>query len=78
MNWKRIEVFFEFLIFGIAVGVAEDLLTLKVVADEPITRRVIGIVVFIAIPFATLGELLVDRIDFIRIFKKLFKKEGSQ
>ena len=75
MNWKRLEVFLEFLIFGIIVGVAEDLIAVEVVADVPITWQVIGIIVLIAIPFALLGEVLVDRIDFVEIFKRLFQKK---
>jgi len=69
-----LEVFLEFLIFGIIVGVTEDLIAVKVVADVPITRHVVGIIVLIAIPFALLGEVLVDRIDFIEIFRKYFRK----
>ncbi|MFH1401731.1 MAG: hypothetical protein ABIG40_02100 [Parcubacteria group bacterium] len=75
-KWRRLEVFLEFLIFGIIVGVAEDLIAVKVLTDVPITWHVIGIVVLIAIPFALLGEVLVDRINFIEIFRKIFKKEN--
>jgi len=74
-KWKRLEVFLEFLIFGIIVGVTEDLIAVEVVADVPITWHVIGIIVLIAIPFALLGEVLVDRIDFIEIFRKYFRKD---
>ena len=73
-KWKRLEVFFEFLIFGIIVGVTEDLIAVEVVADVPITWHVVGIIVLIAFPFALLGEVLVDRIDFIEIFRKYFRK----
>lgn len=75
MNWNRLEVFFEFLIFGIVVGVIEDIIAVKVVTGEPITFRVFGIIVLIAIPFAAFGEILVDRIDFVKILKKFFGKE---
>ena len=74
-KWKRLEVFLEFLIFGIIVGGTEDLIAVEVVADVPITWHVIGIIVLIAIPFALLGEVLVDRIDFIEIFRKYFRKD---
>ncbi|HXK32326.1 MAG TPA: hypothetical protein VJ378_02560 [Candidatus Paceibacterota bacterium] len=75
MNWKRLEVFFEFLVFGIIVGVAEDLIAIEIVTNEPITWQVVGIIVLIAIPFALLGEVLVDRIDFVELFKKYFGKK---
>lgn len=75
MNLKRLEVFFEFLIFGIIVGVIEDLIAVKVITGEPITWRIFGIIVLIAIPFAVIGELLVDRVDFVALFQKLFRKK---
>jgi len=73
-KWERIEVFFEFLIFGIVVGIVEDLIAVKVATDAPITPHVVGVVILVAIPFAFLGEVLVDRIDFIAVFKKIFRK----
>ena len=78
MNWKRLEVFFEFLVFGIIVGVAEDLIAIEIVTNEPITWQVVGIIVLIAIPFALLGEVLVDRIDFVELFKKYFGKKNRE
>lgn len=77
MNWKRLEVFLEFLIFGIIVGVTEDLIAIEVVTDVPITPKVIGIIVLIAVPFAFIGEVLVDRIDFVEIFRKIFRKKTN-
>jgi len=74
-KWQRLEVFLEFLIFGIIVGVVEDLIAIEVVTDVPITWHIIGIIVLIAIPFALLGEVLVDRVDFVEIFKKYFKNK---
>jgi len=73
MNWKRLEIIFEFLIFGILLGITEDLIVIKLATNEPITWRVIGIVVLIAIPFAIIGELIFDRIDFAKIFQNLFE-----
>ena len=73
-KWKRVEVFFEFLVFGIAVGVVEDLIAISVATDATITWRVFVVVVLVAIPFAFLGEVLVDRVDFIELFKTLKNK----
>ena len=75
MKWQRVEVFSEFLVFGILVGVIEDIIAVKVVADVAITWGTVGIIVLIAIPFAVLGEVVVDRIDFIELFRKMFKKK---
>ncbi|MDP1538763.1 MAG: hypothetical protein Q8M00_01910 [bacterium] len=73
MNWKRLEVFLEFLIFGIIIGITEDLIVLKVITNEPITWKVFGLVFLIALPFAAIGEILVDRVDFIALFRKIFR-----
>lgn len=63
---KRLEVFLEFLIFGIAMGIVEDLIAVTLVTGEPITWRTIFIITLVAIPFAAIGELIVDRIEFTR------------
>ncbi|TSC75730.1 MAG: hypothetical protein G01um101430_224 [Parcubacteria group bacterium Gr01-1014_30] len=75
MNLKRLEVFLEFLCFGIIIGVIEDIVAIKAVTDAAITWRVFGIIVLIAVPFAFLGEVVVDRIDFVAILGKLFKNK---
>ncbi len=74
-KWQRLEMVFELLVFGIAVGVIEDLIDLKFATNEPITYSVFAIVVIIAIPFAVLGEVVFDRIDFASLFKKWFEKK---
>ncbi|HLB95283.1 MAG TPA: hypothetical protein VJK26_00015 [Patescibacteria group bacterium] len=74
-RWKKLELFFEFLIFGIAIGIIEDIIAIKLTTGEAITGRIVGIIVLIAIPFAVLGEIIVDKIDFVAIFKKFFKKD---
>ena len=78
---KKIEVIFEFLIFGIIVGIIEDVIAVKIVSGEPITYKVIGIIFIIAVPFAIIGEIVADNIDFIAIFKRIigfFKKQFSR
>lgn len=74
-NWKKWEVIFELLIFGIVIGIAEDLLAIKLATDQPITLRVIGIIIIIAVPFAVLGEVIFDRIDFAKILKRIFERK---
>lgn len=77
MNWSRFEVFMEFAVFGIVIGVVEDLIAVKVVTGEAITWHVVLIVVLISIPFAGLGELVVDRINFVKIFQNWFGNHQS-
>ena len=73
-NWKKIEVIFELLLFGIVIGIAEDLVAIKIATKEPITPKVIGIVILIAIPFAIIGEVVFDKIDFAKIFRRTFER----
>lgn len=74
-KWKKLEVVFELLVFGIIIGITEDVIAIKLATSEPITWKVIGIVVMIAIPFAILGEIVFDRIDFSKIFQRMFEKK---
>jgi len=67
---KRLEVFLEFLIFGIVMGVIEDLIAITLVTGAQITWKSIFIIILIAIPFAAVGELIVDRIEFSRKKRK--------
>jgi len=76
MKWKKIEVIFEFLIFGIVIGITEDLIAIKFATGEPITLKIIGIVVLVAIPFAIVGEVIFDKIDFSKIFKRIFERKS--
>jgi len=72
---KRLEVFFEFLIFGIILGITEDILAIWFATDAKITWHVFAIVIAVTIPFAILGELVVDRVQW---FKWVRKKLGIQ
>lgn len=65
------EVMLEFLIFGIVLGVVEDAIAVKLISGEPITWSVVGIIVLITIPFAVLGELVVDNVSIVRGIKKM-------
>jgi hypothetical protein len=78
INWKKWEVIFELLVFGIVIGVVEDLLAIKLATDQPITLRVIGIIIIIAVPFAILGEVIFDRIDFAKIFQRIFDRKNNR
>ena len=74
MNKKRLEVFFEFLIFGILMGVLEDVIAINLSTDAEITFQVLIIVTLVAIPFAIIGELIVDKKEmFVRAKKKILK-----
>ncbi|MEK6846683.1 MAG: hypothetical protein AABY16_00795 [Nanoarchaeota archaeon] len=63
--WRHIEMFLEFLIFGIIMGVVEDLIAVTLITGEPITMEIMGLVTLVSIPFAIIGELIVDYQDLI-------------
>jgi len=63
INKKRLGVFIEFLIFGVVMGITEDLIAITLATGEPITWRVVLIITLVAIPFAVIGELIVDRMN---------------
>lgn len=73
---KRSSIFYELLIWGIMIGVIEDIIIIKILSDQPITWHILLIIVLIAIPFAFIGEYVIDSIDFIKLFKldKKYKK----
>lgn len=73
---RRIEIFLEFLVFGVAMGVLEDLIAVWfVTGGEPITWEIVGIVILVAIPFAAIGELIVDKEHLFPINETLKKKK---
>lgn len=67
MRHEHIEQFLEFLLVGVVMGVAEDLLAVRLTTGAAIDLKIIGIVLAVAIPFAAFSELLVDRKDFIKL-----------
>jgi hypothetical protein len=66
---RRLEIFVEFLLFGVVMGVAEDLIAVYLSTGEPITWHIIGIVILVAIPFAVIGEIIVDKQDLFHFYK---------
>ena len=70
MDKKRLEVFLEFLIFGVVMGVVEDLIAVKFATDHLIDFRTVIIAFFISIPFAVIGELIVDKTNWLAKLSK--------
>jgi hypothetical protein len=64
MKHNRLELFLEFLVFGIAMGITEDLIAVYLITGGPISLEMVWIAAAVAIPFAALGELVVDRLEF--------------
>jgi len=75
---NRLEIFFEFLIFGIIVGITEDLIAIKIATDSQFSWNMLWIVTMVAIPFAVIGELIVDeRKRLAEFFKKYIKLQNK-
>jgi hypothetical protein len=75
MKLKRLEVALEFFIFGVILGVVEDAIAVKIVTGEPITWKMIGIIVLVTIPFAIIGEIVVDNLSILKGIKKVSGKK---
>lgn len=63
MNSNQIERFLEFLVIGVVMGTAEDLIAVKLATGQTIDPYMIFVVVAVAVPFAAFSELVVDRPD---------------
>ena len=66
--------FLEFFLVGIVLGVAEDLIAIFLVTNEPIDFRVFWIAFFVAFPFAVFSELIVDHDKFKVLMRKWFRR----
>lgn len=64
MDRDRIEKFTEFLIIGVAMGIVEDLIAVKLATGATIDARMIFVVLAVAIPFAAFSEVIVDGEEF--------------
>lgn len=61
MTWRLRKIrLVEFLLIGIVVGLAEDLLAISLASDATITPSVVLIVLAVTVPFAFLSEIVVD------------------
>lgn len=60
---NRVFFFSQFLILGVGLGIVEDVIAVYWATATPITWKIVLLIVLVAIPFAALGELVVDKID---------------
>lgn len=67
---KKVLFFLQFLLLGIGLGIVEDLIAVYFAGGVAITWNVILIVTMVAVPFAALGELVVDRVNLPYLGKK--------
>lgn len=67
--------FLEFLVIGVLVGIAEDLIAISVATDATIDLALIWIVFLVAFPFAILSEIVVDH---PRFWEKIFPMRDKE
>lgn len=67
---RRLELFLEFFVFGLVMGVVEDALVITLVTGASISLQVVGVVALVTLPFAVFGELVVDRTDWFAWVRK--------
>ncbi|MEX1063984.1 MAG: hypothetical protein WD898_01270 [Candidatus Paceibacterota bacterium] len=60
----------EFIIFGLIVSLIEDLIAIKFATEADITFDIVWITFLVVIPFAIVGELIVDSPGF---WHKIFR-----
>jgi len=64
MRHKKKIRFLEFLLIGVIMGLIEDILAILLATDAQINFKVIWIVLLVAIPFAYISEIIVDKPTF--------------
>lgn len=70
----------EFLVIGVVMGVAEDLIAVVLATGEKIDLRILWVVFLVAFPFAVISELIVDHPRFwekIWPVKEILEQEGE-
>jgi hypothetical protein len=76
MTTKRLRIL-EFLVIGVVMGLAEDLLAVSLATDAKLTWRVVLVVFFVALPFAFISEIVVDHPLFWERYFKFIKRIGN-
>ena len=60
----------QFFVVGLIMGITEDLIAIKFATDARITWQTIRVAFFVALPFAVVSDLVVDRKFFRGIVRK--------
>ena len=64
-NKRRLVFFAEFLVFGFALALIEDIIAVLLATGESFSWEMLVIVSVVAIPFAIIGEFVLDRTKLI-------------
>jgi high-affinity nickel permease len=71
---RRLFRFLEFFVVGFLLGVGEDIAVIVLATDDPITSRTLLVAVVVALPFAVLSELIVDKPEVRNFLQKRYSK----
>jgi len=70
-KWHNIrEHLLEFFLIGVFFGIIEDVIALMIYGHSVLNWRMFYIAAAVAIPFAIISELIVDRTEIFRLKKK--------
>ncbi|RJP43644.1 hypothetical protein C4587_02800 [Candidatus Parcubacteria bacterium] len=67
--------FIEFFFVGLLMGMAEDLLAVRLVTGETVTFKTAWVVFLVAFPFAIISEYIVDHPKFWETVFRLKKED---
>lgn len=73
MKFKHFRRVLEFFIVGVVLGIVEDLLAVMLATDAEFSWNILWVVALVAVPFAIISELIVDKSEFEAI-KKWWEK----
>lgn len=62
---QRVLLFLEFVVFGVAIGIVEDLIAVMWATGASFSWKILVVITLVAIPFAALGEFVVDKTNFL-------------
>lgn len=68
----------EFLVIGLVMGIAEDLLAVWFATDAHITPHIFLVVTLVALPFAFVSEIVVDHPRFWQKVLPFIRKEEEK
>lgn len=68
----------EFLIIGVVMGTAEDLIAVLLATDSHFSWKILIVVFLVALPFAFISEIVVDHPNFWKRIWPEIKEEARE
>ena len=64
----------EFIVAGLLLDLTENLISIKLTTDAPLTWMTIAVAFAVVVPFAILTEVIIDHPNFWKNVGRIFKK----